>query len=452
MANNLIQVSALAEDSIVVLSQALTFAALTDRRVRLANTPGQRGTPIQRSLPTQFSVVNSLAPSFSDMTYRKVILPINDPMNVSFKLTSTELATYPQLSKSGAWGKSEISRNAEWSMRALAQNIDAMVAQTIALGTYRWYGDLNPTSSSTILTYQGLTQALSYFRSFSDPNIKCNCVLPISAATAILNTMNQQFTPETNDRIMNKAWRIPSLAADMATDFYKSNLLPVHTAGTASANGEMTISSITTTTYTWPGSSITYPASVINLSGLTSGQTILAGDVGDIGTATSTSYSFNEQNPIKFLDLNGHNQTIVNPQFLVVTGGTADGSGNISFTVVPQFIFDSNNVNPARNISRAISTSTDKLRIVGDHCAATVFFQDYAMMDFVEMENTDPFPSKTVYEPELEMSIRAYHGTEIGAGIEPTQYFVYDTLFGSFMVPEGGMRIILPTNFGQYGS
>jgi hypothetical protein len=408
------------------LEAALTLTKLTNKKFNNWKTiTKQRGQTVEYRKPTLFNVTNSLSfdpvndGSFAE---RFAYLTVDQERLTNYAITDEQLATYPLEELANDMG--------DESMIAMAGNIDSYVAQKACSGGYRWVGD-REAKAGTMGSFAALRQAVVAARNFGGSQT-LHCVIPDTSIPSIFSSGAQEYIPDRNNDL-DKSWRLPQVGGMANTQFYQSQLLPTHTSGTA-AGKEVAITNVTESTYTENGETLS--ASEIVLSGLTSGETIVADDLGDISGAT----------PIRFLRQQDKTPTAINPQFKVITGGTADGSGNLTIKVAPALIFDATNKNPERNLSRAIVPATDKLYIVKSHKRGVIFYQPAFQMACPKLPSKSPYASD-VAQTESGIALRSYHGSVFG---EPITQMVHDVLFGVSMDRDYAATLIFPLESANF--
>lgn len=442
MATILKAVEAYCPESLAHLQANLTYGNLASTEFDgwSSYVPGQRGDTVTYRLPTLFNVSNSLSfnplDSGGDFSERFGTLSVKTEKSVRLTVTDEEWQTTPLEQLMDDFG-SDMSAS-------LAGDIDADLASTACLSGYRWAGDINAKAGS-LGDYQSLRLALTQYRNYGGMKM-AQCVLPDLDTTLILNTGLQEFTPVTNDKTATN-WQIGAIKGGLNTIFYQSSLNPIHVSGTLSeaGGGEFVIESIESSTYVQPGTASVSTASIITLTGVPNGVTVVVNDVGDIGTATQAGGKFNGLNPVKFLRIQDKTETFINPQFNVVEGGTSAG-GTLQFKVIPELIFDGTKQNTARNLTRLINvgggSTADRLRIVKSHRAGTIWQDKAFRFASPKLPTKRPFDTATYVDKETKIAYRVYHGASMGG---PTTT-VHDLRYGKRMEPEYQMRLIFPVN------
>lgn len=337
-------------------------------------------------------------------------------------ISSDQLATYNPESF-----LSDIGRGA---IASIVTKVEAFCCQRAAFTGYRFMG--SPDVPVTQLqTFTDLTVGLAKFRAYGG-DVLAHCHLPIIDSAKITQSGLQQFATKRNDEIAING-EIGELTGVYNTRFYQNALLPIHTSGTASAEGEIEISAVADSTATDPFTGETVNTTTISLTNMTDATaTVVQNDLLDVGALQG----------LKYLTYIGYENSEVDVQARVITGGTAAG-GDLDIVVYPRLTFDATNTNTERNLPRAIATGAagDKVRIVKSHRCGTVFLKDYMKFVAPKLPHEDPYKTGTYMDPDTKVSLRAYSGSVLGGN---THQFVHDIMYGANGAAEGVMRICLP--------
>ena len=152
----------------------------------------------------------------------------------------------------------------------------------------------------------------------------------------------------------------------------------------------------------------------------------------------------NTSNPLLYLTFTGYHVSQQEVQGLVISGGTADGSGLLQIQIIPALIFDATEKDVNRNLNRAIIIGTDTVRVAKTHRAGGVYIGEYGKFVNPPLPNKTPYPTGTAQSKETQISVRAYYGAaRLGS---ETKYFVHDALYGFGGASEGFGRILYPVN------
>jgi hypothetical protein len=292
-------------------------------------------------------------------------------------------------------------------------------------GPFRFYGD----GVTQINSYGQLAQAVANFRDFGASTLKMRAILPMSVIPGIINTGLQQFVPVSNEKL-RMSWMLGRFAD---VDWYQSNLLPIHTAGTigdtAAPNNIMTVVStndatganVTTITFTEP-------------TGGTDANAIKAGDL----------FQFNDgvagKPNMRFLTFIGH-QVSNQPVQFRATADAATVAGTVTVSI--QTINGVGLVwaqNQNQNLNNAIQAGM-KVTPLPSHRAGILMSGDQFYLAMPQLPDESPFTTVNMTDKDSGASIRHYFGSQFG---QNNRAYVRDSIWGSAMVSENSMRLIFP--------
>lgn len=292
-------------------------------------------------------------------------------------------------------------------------------------GPFRFYGD----GSTPINSFTQLAQAVANFEDFGAATHKMVSILPVANIPAIVGTGLNQFAMTRNNEIAYD-WELGRFAN---TDWYESNLLPVHISGTigntAAPNNIMTVVStndptganVTSITFTEP-------------TGGTDANAIKAGDL----------FQFNDgisgQPNMRFLTFIGHEVSQQPVQFRAIADA-ATVSGTV--TVLIQTINGVGLVsaqNQNQNINNAIQAGMT-VTPLPSHRAGVLMSGDQFYLAMPRLPDESPFTTVNMQDPDSGASIRHYFGSQFGLN---NRAYVRDAIWGSAQVAENSMRLIFP--------
>ena len=331
-----------------------------------------------------------------------------------------------------------ISQAAMSNLTELANQFEGFYADKVSTAGYRFIGS-PAVLPGQMQTVQEVTQGDALFESFGCvQGTEKHWIMPMVASAKTVSSGLQEFAPKRNNELALNG-EIGVLGGVRKTVFCRSNLLPVHTAGTAADNvlnlsSGYTITSVTPTNAINPDDANGDNTSTIVLSGMTNGETILADDMLDIGV-------LNAANPLRYLTFSGYHQSETTVQCRVVTGDTVAG-GVATILVQPALIFDATNLNAYRNLNRDIIAGTDTIRFVKSHRSGCLYFGQYGFRVNPLLPDAEPYPSSSIKNQETGIAIRAFYG-RAGVG-NPFKYFVHESLYGFGAASEGFARVIYP--------
>ena len=298
-------------------------------------------------------------------------------------------------------------------------------AKQVNSGPFRFYGD----GVTPINSYTQLAQSVANFEDFGAATHKMMGILPVANIPAIIGTgLNQFATNRNNDIAMS--WELGSFAG---ADWYESNLLPVHVAGTigntAAPNNIMTVVSTNDPT----GVNVTS----ITFSEPTSGSDANAIKAGDL-------FQFNDgvsgQPNMRFLTFIGHRQSSQPVQFRAIAdAATVAGAVTVQVqTINGVGLVWAQNQN--QNLNNAIAAGM-KVTPLPSHRAGILMSGDQFYMAMPRLPDESPFTTSNMVDADSGAAIRHYFGSQFGLN---NRAYVRDCVWGSTLVAENSMRYAFP--------
>jgi hypothetical protein len=173
------------------------------------------GSTVTFDLPPRFVTANSLVATFQPADQRVQTLTVNNAYNTSY-VFSAEQFIFNVRDYMVKFGKA--------AMVELGAQIEANVALNCVTGPFRFYGN----GVTQINSYQQLAQSLAMFRNFGAATGEAKGYLADTIVPSIINSGLQQFATNRNNEIAH-SWEVGEFSK---CDWYQSNLLPIHIAGT----------------------------------------------------------------------------------------------------------------------------------------------------------------------------------------------------------------------------
>lgn len=372
---------------------------------RIANL----GSSVSFDLVPRFSTVNNLVVSFEAAEQRTQTLTVDQQISTSFAFTDQQfifnVETY--MSK---FGRSAIAE--------IASNIEANVAENAVTNTYRFYGD----GVTAINSYFQLAEALALFRTYGVPKGMTKGYLLDTAIPAIINNGLAQFSTNRNNEIAN-SWELGEFSQ---CDWYISNLLPTHIAGTEGQAG--TTLTVVSTTLNSQGQVI-----AITFSGTDS-----ATDANSIKQYDKLQFVDNVSGKpnMRYLTFVGHKPSAAKVQFQATANAGAVGS-QVTVSINPPLQAASGK---NQNINNPIVAGM-QCTVLPSHKAGMLTAGDPLYLAMPRLPNETPFPTANMADPDTGASIRQYYGSLFG---QNARGMVYDCIWGSTAVAEDSMAIIFP--------
>jgi hypothetical protein len=358
------------------------------------------GDTVSFVIPPRMTTVPSLVATYQNTQQLVQYLTVDQPASSSYSFTSQEfIFNADQFMESYGQG----------AVASLGTQVESNIALNAINNTYRFYGNgVDPINS-----YQQLSQALANFRDYGAANYSMKGYLPLTDVPAIIGSGLNQFALDRNNKIAN-SWELGQFSQ---CDWYQSNLLQVHTAGTIGESGvTLTFVSINPT-----GDQITFsgaPASDANA--------VKKGDL------------FQFLTPLFFRTYVGYSITSQKVQFAATADAASDGSGNVTISITQPLIATSGVSN--QSISRPITTS-DTVKGVPSHRAGMIVSGDALYLAMPKLPVEHPYASVSEMDPDSGASLRLTYGAVLG---QNQIGFINSVIWGSTLVPQYAMRLVFP--------
>jgi hypothetical protein len=311
----------------------------------------------------------------------------------------------------------------ESAMVTLGTYIESSVMATHLNQTYRYF-DVGVTSDAVnqITSFNQLGAMLAKFRNFGTVNNMTRAYIDDYYTTPnVIGSGFSQFVLDRNEKNFN-SWEIGKFSQ---CDWYRSNLLPQHTSGTT-GNQQQTLTVV----------SIDSTGTILTLSGASASDAnaVQANDLFRFQDGVSG------QPNMRYLTFTGYAPSQSPVEVRAVSGAASNSSGQVTVTIFPALISTAGNVN--QNLPSATPvTAGMQLLGVPNHRRGLVTCGDCAFLAMPQLPDQDPFPTSSKVDVESGAAIRGTYGVIFG---QNTYGFTYDSIWGSTIVPEMSMNIILP--------
>lgn len=412
MANNFQNVETFQQSNIAYLLNKFAFINKANKKFKDFNKlTANLGDTVTFDLPPRFSSEDSLVATFQDAEQRKETLKVDEAKNVSMTVTAQEdIFNMKPMEYMKEFGKS--------AMKQLGTTIEANVAQNAVTNTYRFYGD----GSTAINSYGQLAEAVAFLEEYgSAVGVNCGFLNNLSVP-GIVNTGLNQFVPKRNEDIAN-SWELGSFSE---TDWYKSNLLPIHISGnTGQDQDTLTVVSVTT--------DADGGISAITLSGAT------ASDADAVKQYDLFQFQdgVSGQTDVRYRTFIGQEPCGVPVQFSATGNVAADGSGNVVISINPKLY---SVAGKNQNVTTAIVAGMQIKGLVS-HRAGVIYSGNALYLGMPQLPEEVPFPTANKMDEDSGCSIRMYYGSKFG---ENKRGMIHDSIWGSTLVAEYAQRIVFP--------
>lgn len=412
--NILQQVITYQESSLALLINQNPWIATANKKFNNFDTfAGNLGDTVSFDLPPRFIANSTLVATFQGAEQRVQNLAVDQAENVAYSFSAQQFI-FNVDEYMDKFGRAAINE--------LGSRVGQNVAQNAVNNTYRTFNV--PAQASNTITpinsYQQYAQALANFRNFGSPNAEAEVYVSDTTIPSVVGSGLNEFAVNRNNEIAN-SWMLGKFSN---AEFYSSNLLPIHTAGTAGNAGDvLTVDAIDPT------------GTLLTLSGASSDiDTYKDGDIITLATAGYDAGAV--ANSLFFLGFTGHQQTSQFVQVRVV--GNADSvAGVATVQVFPALIDDPTNANS--NVNTSVVGA--EARACPSHRAGLITAGKPLFVALPRLPEEVPFPTANATDPDSGASFRMYYGSKFA---ENERGFVNDVIWGSTLVPEYSMRIAYP--------
>jgi hypothetical protein len=365
------------------------------------------GDTVTYDTPPRYTTNPSLVATFQPSTQLKRSLTVDQAENTSYAFSAKQF-TFNTRDYMEKFGKS--------AFEELGTKVESNVALNNISNTYRFFGD----GTTAIDSFGQLARAAKLFRNYgAAPGRLCGILEDVAVAD-IVETGLQQFVPTRNEDIAN-SWELGSFSK---TDWYETNLLPQHDAGTV-GNTALTLTVTAFTTDADGGiSDITFSG------GGTDADAIKQYDLLQFDDGVSG------QTNVRYRTYIGH-VPCVNP---VQVQATADAASAADSVIIPIFPKLYSAAGPNQNITTAIAVGM-QVTVAPSHRAGLLYGGDALYLAMPQLPDEVPFPTATTSDAESGASMRTYYGSKFGLN---ERGVVHDCIWGSDLVPEYSMRILFP--------
>ena len=411
--NNLVQVQTYNDSNLGLLLNRYAFMNIGNYKFENFETIEKNlGSTILMDLPPRFTSTGSLVISVQAANQRQAALSVIGQASVAYEFSAQEfifnVRDYMQ-----KYGRSAMSE--------LGNKIEIDIAGVCETAPYRFFGD----GVTPLTNFQQLALAVAFFEDYGAAVDNKKCVLDNISPNRIVNSGLNQFTPMRNDR-MAFTWEIGEFSE---TEWYKSNLLPIHTAGTE-GNKDSTLTVVSTT--------LDSNGAVI---GITFSGTYAANDPNSV--LQYDNFVFNDGvsgvSNIRFLTFIGHAPSQSPVQFQAVASAASNGSNQVTVSITPPLQAPGG---ATQNITTPIVAGM-QCSVLPTHRCAIMMSGDPLFIAMPRLPDEDPYTTARSTDPETGVSLRTYYGSIFG---QNKRAMVHDCIWGKLLIPEYCMKMVIPYN------
>jgi len=372
--------------------------------------PANLGDTITFDKPPRFVANDGLVVNFQGVEQRVQTLTVDQAKNVGIAVTSQQLI-FNLEDYMDRFGKSAVEE-----LGSVVEQDIASVCETVP---YRFYGDgLTPINS-----FGQLAEALALFRNFGAAKNMTRGYLQDIAVPAITNSGLNQFAMNRNNELAN-SWELGPFSN---CDWYQSNLLTTHIAGSEGEEG--TTLTVVSFTQNADGGIIT-----ITFSGTSS-----ASDASSVKAYDRFQFQDNVSSypNVRFRTFIGHAPSNVPVQFKAVSDAASTGGSQVTVTIDPPLQAASGK---NQNITTQIVAGM-QVKVLPSHKVGMIQSGNQFYVAMPPLPDQDPFATSVVTDESSGASLRMYTGAQFGQNSQGT---VHDCIWGKTMVSDNSMALIFP--------
>lgn len=408
MASNILQnIATYQKSDLGLLQNSYVYLDKANKKFNnFQDRPGNRGDTVTFDLRTRYVANDGLVVgSFQDTEQRVQSLVVDKAKNVAYEFNDEErifnVKDYMKL-----FGESAVCE--------LGGEVESDVALNNVSHTYRAFGD----GVTDINSYGQLAQACANYRNYGSAKSRICGIIPDVKVPAIINSGLQQFATKRNDKDALD-WELGPFSQ---VEWYSSNLLPEHVAGTlGQAQTTLTVDSIN-----GAGTQITLSNAGTDADAIKSGDILTFQD------------GVSGQPNMRFLTFNVHKPSAQKVQ-VRATADAASAADVVVVNIFPALVSTAGDRN--QNINNPVANGME-IKALPDHTAGLLFHEPSLMLAMPRLPLQTPFPTASVSDPDSGASMRVYYGTQFGQNLTG---FVHDVIWGSTLVDEYAMRLVFTT-------
>lgn len=415
--NNLVEVQTLNDAGLAYLLNSFAVIRTANREFdQFQNIANNLGAAVGINLPVRYGVTAGLNATFQAANQRVHTLPVDKQANVSSEFTTSQIVynfTANDYMK-------EFGRGA---MKALGTYIEEDVSTLFESAPYRMYGDgVTPISSGI-----QLAEWITSFRIAGAAAHDTRAYLDPLTYVRVVNSNLNQFTPARNNREAF-SWEVGSFDD---CDFYRTNMLPIHTSGTEGQQGS--VLTVDSTTLNADGA-----VTAITFSG-----TNAAFDADSVKKYDKFTFSDGVagQPNLRLITYIGNTITPAPVQFKATDNAQSTGGSQVTVNIYPALQPNANiKSDGTREINNTIVPGM-QVTVLPSHRCGCVMSGNPLYLAMPSLPTKSPYETAISSDPESKASIRMYTGSQFGVDLQGT---VHDAKWGRTLLEDYCMGIALP--------
>lgn len=425
MANNILQqVETYNEVNLALLQNSCCVMKLANTTFKDfdKSAPMNKGATITFDRRPRFRTTNSLTITKQSAEQRVLSLTVDQEISTAFDFTESEFlynidADFGS-ANTGAIRMGYLEKFGESAVAEIAAEIESNVSEVFQNDTYRFFGD----GVTDITTRLQLANAVARFKNYGSAKDNIVGILPDTTFPKVIDSGATQFTLDRNNE-ESMSWELGNYAS---CNWYQSNLLPRHTAGTVGQSGATLTVVSTTKNSDGQITSITFSgASALDSSAILKSDRFQFQDgVSGISNVRLTTFI-------------GHKRSANPVQFSATVNAESNGSGQV--TVTPNIVLDPTS-SKNQNITQDIVAGM-QAKVMPSHTSGIIMAGNPLFLGMPKLTTKDPYKSSQKMDPETGISLRQYYGASYGID---EQGMVIDGIWGKVLESDYAMAFIIP--------
>lgn len=412
MATNILQqVVTYNESNLALLLNSFCFLSTANKKFQRFNDdiPKNLGDTVSFDLPPRFTTTNSLVVSFQSAVQRVQQLTVDQQASTAYSFSAQQFI-FNVRDYMDKFGRSAVAE--------LGTKVESDVAKLAESNTYRYYGD----GRTALSSYLQLAQALAYFRNFGAAKENTKGYLSDLTYPGIVNSGLNQFALDRNNKEA-MSWEVGKFSN---CDWYQSNLLPTHVAGSVGNSGAV----------------LTVVSTTLDANGAVVGITFSGAPASDANAIKKwDKFEFNDGvgslPNVRYLTFIGHQVSQVSVQCRVEADAASGAGGQVTVSVYPPL-----QATPGQdqNISTSIVAGM-QVSVLPDHRCGVIMSGSPLYLAMPKLPDERPFDTSVAQDPDSGASIRQYYGSLFG---QNQRGMVHDVIWGKTLVQDYAMMVALP--------
>lgn len=372
--------------------------------------PANLGDTITFDKPPRFYANDGLVVNFQGVEQRVQSLVVDQSKNIGIDISAQQLIFNLE---------DYMDRFGKGAVEELGAVIESDIAGICETAPYRFFGN----GVTPINSFNQLAQALAFFRNFGAAKNDTRGYLSDIIIPDVVGSGLNQFVPGGNEELRN-SWELGAFAK---CEWYSSNLLPEHIAGSEGQAGvTLTVVSVTQdadgaiTAITFSGTSAASDSSSVKIYDRFQFQDNVSGHPN-----------------IRFRTFTGHKPSACPVQFKATANAASTGGSQVTVSIDPPLQAQTGK---NQNITQQIVAGMT-VKVLPSHRVGMIQSGNQFYVAIPPLPDCDPFMTSVEQDPDTAVSLRMYTGSQFGQNLYGT---VHDAIWGKTQVSDNAMAVIFP--------